>query len=324
MNAYKFTHCGSVYFYVGESGVKKRVADKQGKDFINDLNEKITDIHGNLVPGTVLDESFNIQASPEVIPSSKRLEGEEFIRYKVCDLTVINLYELDGVRLMGTRNSWGINNSKDLFESVSYGDAFKEALSVVGLDFEEIPLGTYGFSNPRIHMMANTHRVYSFTLDSHNDVLLEFDEASDEDTEFIEYYPIKGYYYNVVSKERETICNLLYLNRTRFRNSQDALSLVFCVLNYLSNVDIASSRYAGSNKIFNKTFINCRNYIFKIVNELDNYKDETEYYCVTIPREMKRINRKLNSSVYTFWCNVLTNAYNNAIAKDLRTFVMWK
>ena len=333
MSTYKFTLDGKSYYFVGDSQVKNKVANKQGVELLQKVNAEVcnrftTDDtysrNGLSVPhSTVLDENYNIVVRPEVTQAKSQLD-EECIRYKIEDCTIVNVYKLDGKILLGTKNSWGINNSKDLYDSTTYGSAFEESLSAYGLTLDTIPEGTYGFTNPRIHLMSNKYSVFSFTRDSLvNDdgetVNVQLQLADNNDTEYFEYYPHLHLYHEVVSQGRQEACNTLYSNRNRFRDSDDKISLLNCIINFLCEARPAARKYVGINQSFNSYAMACRKYITNVVRGIDRITTD-KYYGVEIPKGLMNNNIKFDRRYHTFWRLVLTNAYMNATMKSVNTF----
>jgi hypothetical protein len=355
MSTYKFTLGASTYYFVADNAVKPKVANKQGNDAFRRINNevarlfasKISTRNGLTIPhSTILNENFEVVVRPEVSQAKSRLEGVEFQRFALGDYTVVNVYTLEGKVYMGTRNSWGINNSKDLYEDITYGSAFDECLAAYGFTLESLPSGTYAFSNPKIHLMANSIAIYSFTRPSiinDDGVAVSFAfpvirspspkfEEEDIDAVYantssttvenvIEYYPALQQFHEIISEDRQEVYNALYFNRTRFRNADNRISLINCVLNFLCETKASTRKYANNNKLFNNNFMECRKYITYIARGIDNVTSD-KYFGIAIPKYLLNAkgNARFNKRFHGFWKNVITNAYNNAQMKSLPTF----
>lgn len=330
MYAYNFTIDGQTFHYVGETSVKLNIIDKQGKETLQELNNKIKEKYEAvnservLYGGTVLDSNKNIINKPEVVQVQKRQKSDNAIRYKIIDGTFINIYSINDHTLLGTRNSWGINKSVDIYEDFSYGDAFNECLEHYGLTLEDMPHGTYAFSNPKIHLLAKELRIYSFTHDELNDRSISFDLANDETIEeYIEYYPETLTFYENISINRKHLVELLYHNRKKFRSKKDNnISLINCITHYQCFAKKSVRKYVNDNKVFNEYSLGCYRYIMSVVRQLSKiHSDSIKFYGIPLPKGMQ-IHKPTNLSpkYLSFWYEVLSNAYNNSLNKGLHTF----
>ena len=294
MYTYKFTLDGTAYYFVGDTQVKNKVANKQGVEMLAKINAEVSELfssddpnsrNGLTIPhSTVLSETYEVLARPEVTQAKEQMD-EECVRYRIQDCTIVNVYRLNGKVLMGTKNSWGINNSKDLYENTTYGQAFEESLAAYGLTLDTLPSGTYGFSNPRFHLMANAFNVFSFTrefitVDTTSVAVGVLPElAGEDDTEYIEYYPRLHMYFEVVSPARQEVCNTLYFNRIRFRSADDKISLINCMINFLCNAKPIARKYVSVNQSFNSYTMGCRNFITAIAKGITRIGSD-KYYGV--------------------------------------------
>lgn len=338
MHAYGFTLKDNEvdnrqYYFICESRVKKHTIEKQ-KETIDAVNNEVkkrfgmTEVsksHNQLqltVPyGTVLDSDYEVLYSPEVTQTRVKLT-ETAERYSVVDGTFINLYRINNQVMLGTRNSWSITNSHDIYEGYSYGEAFNDCLDHLNINVEDLPNGSYVFCNPSIHMMANDYALYSFTnprLTINGTVYnLRFPDVSETATEYIEFYPSENAYYECVSREREELCRILYSNRNVHRcENSDHVSLLNCFVTYLCVANKSVKEYVYLNKVFNGIAMRCLGFIRGKTEEFIGIsRDSPTFYGVDIPTTMNRGKVQLFPRyIDRFWKKVMENAFHNYCIK---------
>lgn len=322
MHAYKFELEDADYYILGESTLKDRVIKKQGKEKLEKINAEIQKRYktkyGYSIPyGTVLDENFEVVSSPDTT-QSRATPNDEVVKYKITDATFIHLYRLNGKTMIGTRNSWDITNSYDLYSNFTYGDALTSCLSKLGLTIDDLPNGSYAFSHPLIHLLSKEYRLYSFNIEAIGDVSLRFDPATTD--EYMSHYPNLGIYHETCSDEYEQLRKLLYYNRQRFRYEDDKgvqcdeISLINCMLNFQCNSSREVKDYVHRNKSFNDVALSGKRFVDSVTKSITSLNpNSTTYYSVTIPPTK---NRSVVANYnFVFWREVLANAYWNAVDK---------
>jgi hypothetical protein len=326
MHAYEFKVDGKVCHILAEHVAKDKTLKAQGKDKLEAINATIKKRYGlsgggYTVPfGTIFDEDFNVISSPEVWQSRTPLTSSE-VKYKLVDATFVHLYRLDGQIMLGTRNSWNITKSYDLYTDLTYGKAFNSCLTRLGIDIDDLADGSYAFSHPLLHPMAKDYRLYSFTNTTvGDDINIAFDEAVDEE-EHILYYPDNKAYFEVVSEECDSARSLLYLNRQRFRHHtcdsiSNELSMVNCILHFHCNATSEVRSYITRNKLLNEFALSCYIFVTSITRNIAKINpNDKNYYSVAIPTSMKR-NYSPIPLYFSFWREVLANAYWNNLNKN--------
>lgn len=328
MHAYEFTNGGDTYFLLAESTVKDRIIKNQGKERLEEINNEIRSRYGvkrtnrYTIPfGTVLDSDYNVVSSPTVTQNySVKGENEsEEVKYKWVDGTFVHIYRLGDDVMIGTRNSWNITGSYDLYHNLTYGSAFRSCLDKAGLSIDDLPDGSYVFSHPLLHQTAKEYRVYSFAIESIGDVTLSFDLADSEDEDYLAYCHKHKYYREVISTQRSKLNQILYFNRQRFRYNgdevSDELSLLYCLLNYHCHANKELHNYVYSKKLFNDVTHECSKFITSIVRYLNKSNPNNKmYYGVEIPDIRNRAS-SLIPIHKNFWRDVITNAYWNGRTK---------
>lgn len=337
MHAYGFEIEEDQYYILAASPVKPETIKKQGFDRMRSINDTIRKLYGERdgsyrVPfGTVFNDMFGVVSSPEVAEVDHYDDSESEDEDELCgtadvddaecyanvDATFIHLYRIDGRVMLGTRNSWDITHSKDLYEKLTYGDAFYSCLKRLGLSVDQLPNGTYAFSHPLLHLTANDYRVYSFTNPSIAGVSLEFDPCSDEDC--ITYYPYERVYTVTESEERDSLHRLLYNRRWRFRRGADGeltcdeLGMINCMLNYYCNASPSTRGYVKSTLCLNDYSSYCLDFVTSLIKGIFKVKrSTTRYHGVDIPEDMDRSKGVASPKYYRFWQKVLANAYNQS------------
>lgn len=326
MHAYEFTNGGETYFLLAESTVKERTIKNQGKERLEEINNEIKSRYGvkrsnrYTIPfGTVLDSDYNVVSSPTVTQNYSAKGESEEVNYKWVDGTFVHIYRLGEDVMIGTRNSWNITKSYDLYNNLTYGDAFYSCLEKMGLVMDDLPNGSYVFSHPLLHQTAKQYRIYSFTIESIGDVKLSFDRSTEDDEEYLAYCHKYGYYREVISSQRTKLNQLLYFNRQRFRYNgeevSDELSLLYCLLNFHCHANKELHNYVYSNKLFNDVTHECSKFITSIVRHLNKSNPNNKmYYGVEIP-EIRNRASPLIPIHKGFWRDVITNAYWNGRTK---------
>lgn len=324
------------YYFICDSQVREHTIKKQ-KDTIYSVNDTIKEKYAdkgqlhrynnqfNLPYGTVLDSDFEIVHSPEITQVKNRCNDENMVRYKYVDGTPVNVYRLGSRMMLGTRNSWDITHSYDLYRNYNYGNAFEECVAHMGIKLEDLPNGTYVFSNPKIHLMSQFPALYSFTQDElyianiDASISLRLDEANDDDVDYYEFYPSNNRYYEHISDERNKLCDILYNNRTTYRDdNNDRVSLLRCMVNYLCVADRSVKTYASNRKIFNNNTMRTLSFIHRKTREFkDISRDSETFYGVKIPLKMPR-DKVLLIPKYNmrFWRLVVENAFHNMYSKN--------
>lgn len=324
------------YYFICESRVKRHTIEKQ-KGIIEIINNEVkkrygmTEVNKSRVQqvdahdarqltipyGTVLDADYEVLYSPEVTQTRIRL-NQKHERYVPVDGTFINLYRINEQVMLGTRNSWSITNSRDIYEDYTYGQAFYDTLEYLGINVADLPNGSYLFSNPSIHMMALKPALYSFTLPRltiegvvHD---LRFPVAAEDATEYIEFYPSENVYYECVSRERDELCRILYSNRNNYRcETNSHVSLLNCFVTYLCVANRSVKEYVNTNKVFNKIAMRCLGFIRGKTDEFVGIsRDHSAFYGVDIPHNMNRGKVQLFPKyIDMFWKKVMENALLN-------------
>lgn len=347
MHAYGFKIDDDQYYILAESVVKAETIQKQGFDNMRFINDEIRKRYGEgntySVPfGTIFDEGFNVVSSPEVTEvdfetyfdilneeddeythdsheythDDSTDDEEDFTnKFAIVDATFIHLYRLGDRVMLGTRNSWDISSTKDLYGELTYGKAFNSCLKRMGLDVSQLPNGSYAFSHPLLHLTTNSYRVYSFTNTEINGVSLEFDEC-DVDDNHIYYNPLARCFTIVETEGRQYLHSMLYDNRWRFRRDAnnetvcDELSMVNCMLHYQCNATPGTKRYVKNHSSLNDYASYCLNFVTSVIDGIYRINpNATQYHGVDIPDAMNKKRGVAVPKFYRFWQKVLANSY---------------
>ena len=163
--------------------------------------------------------------------------------------------------------------------------------------------------------------MYSFTRSKVENesvnVDLQFPPADTDATEYIEYYPERQTYYECVSEERDSLCEILYNNRMSFRSEHDCVSLLKCMVNYLCTANRSVKTYVSENKVFNDVTMKALSFIHRKTREFVGINRDSEYfYGEFIPVGMVRSKVQLIPKYSNrFWKPVMENAFQNAYTK---------
>lgn len=138
------------YFYCAEKSTKN-----------NARREVVPYTHG-----TILDAKKEVMRKPSFFVTHNRLSGESFKTFAMSDCTVVNLYNVDGVWRMGTRNSWDISEIEE-YPGLTNKVLFNEVIDKLGLSFsvstlDKNKIHTVAFSNPKCHLFAKNYALWSY------------------------------------------------------------------------------------------------------------------------------------------------------------------
>lgn len=192
----------------------------------------------NHIPGTILNEDEEVIRQPTYWLSSNFTFNTTYtyLKFKIEDCTIINLYNFEGKWYMGTKNSWDISKTID-YTHTSFSEFFNQSITEGKYEFnydnlDPAKVYTIGFCNPNCHLMAKEYKVFAY-----NEELTCFDRpmlvTDENEKNYVTLCQETGELFIKQTKLREEISKQLYSNRNKLRRANQDHAMIRVLINVL-------------------------------------------------------------------------------------------